>query len=127
MNALNAAGIAERVRALVSTRDRGDAALAAGRLGVPTVDIADLDRVLAAGLSDDCAQDGVLRFLAAVTRGYQADPCWLLTGHSDLRRAELSPSDRLKVADLLLRLGDFLVRERAAHRLLHAQPWARAC
>ncbi|HKG91479.1 MAG TPA: hypothetical protein VKA84_06305 [Gemmatimonadaceae bacterium] len=127
MSMFSSAGIAERVRSLVNSRDRGDTKRASGRLGVPVQDLDLIDRLFADQMCDDRAHESALKLLAAVTRGYQADPCWLLTGHTDMRRAELSPSDRLKVADLLLRLGDFLVRERAAHRLLHAQPWARAC
>ena len=126
MSILSAAGIAERVRALVSSRDRGDHERASGRLGVPVGDLEQLDRLISEQMCDDRRGEPALRVLAAVMRNYQADPCWLLTGHSDLRNADLSALDRLKVADLLLRLGEFLLRDRAAHRLLHSQPWARA-
>ena len=127
MSVLSCAGIAARVRSLVEARDRGDASRAASRLGVPARDLDRLDQILADDMCDDkSSQETGLRLLAAVTRSYQADPCWLLTGHSDLHDADLGASDRLRLADLLLRLGEILLRERAAHRLLHAQPWARA-
>src|SRR5215213_2800477 len=104
MGTLSSAGIAGRVRSLVDSRDRGDTERAAGRLGVPVKDLDHVEDLLSERFCDDRSPECALRLLAAVTRGYQADPCWLLTGHADLGRAELGPTDRLRVADLLLRL-----------------------
>lgn len=105
-----AAGILARLDALVAERDAGDLRRAAVRCGVPRSALVELAATLADDARDGCAGAGEV--LAAVARGYRVDATWLVTGVEDFRGDQLAAGARLRVADLLLHVGQRLLTAR---------------
>ena len=121
----NAAGVVARLRSLIDARDAGDAGRAASRLGVSV----DALRQLSAALADDGRDDaqapadgGAAEVLAAAARAYQVDATWLVTGEEDFHGDDLAPGARIRVADLLLRVGHRLLDARRRGRDAPAEP-----
>jgi hypothetical protein len=107
------AGIVARLDALVAERDAGDVRRAAARCGVTREALAQLAAALADDARDLAAACGAV--LAAVARGYRVDATWLVTGDEDFHGDRLAPVARLRVADLLLHVGErLLVARRVA-------------
>ena len=75
MTTFDRAGIASRVRALMSARDAGELAQAAQRLRVEELSL----RMSI----DDLSPHPTIEVILAVIREYGVDPTWLLTGKYD--------------------------------------------
>ena len=106
----NPAGVVARLAALIDERDAGDPCRAASRLGVPEEAL----RHLSAALADDSREDrpGAAGVLAAAAHAYEVDATWLVTGQENFHGEELPPASRIRVADLLLRVGHHLLAGR---------------
>ena len=104
------AGVASRLGALIEERDAGDPARAALRLGVPIDALRQLPSVLADDSRDDTL--AAASVLAAAARAYHVDATWLVTGEEDFHGEDLAPAARIRVADLLLRVGEQLLAAR---------------
>lgn len=105
-----AAGIVARLDALVAERDGGNVRRAAARCGVPRAALAELAGSLADDTRDGCPEVGEL--LAAVARAYRVDATWLVTGAEDFHGDRLAAAARLRIADLLLHVGQGLLSAR---------------
>lgn len=108
--------MANRVRAL-SHENRTPAANAAPAPGADA-----LERLLAA----DGDPSRSAEVLATVARIHHVDAVWLLTGESDFHSERYTPEARLRIADLLMRVGMELLSSRAARRSVGGPRAARA-
>jgi hypothetical protein len=117
MQAWNQDTVAIRVRQLMDAKLGGDVARSAQFLGVTR---AALECFLEGAPAEDC-----LYLLNAVTRRFEVDACWLLTGSDDLQLRQFSAEDRLQVARLLSQLSEAGIRERGArYYQLSSAPWS---